>query len=591
LVKVRRSNRPGQATWRSWVLFLGGRSRAIVALVVVSVCAGLCESIILALIAQVATDLATKHMVAVVHIGPINLKRPIEDFVVAGLAIAVVRIALQGALSYLPAKVCADLQARTRHNLFSVFTRASWSVQSRDGEGEFQELLTSQVIQFTWGATQGATAISSACMLVVLIATALVVQPAAALIMIGAAIALFALMRPLGTLGRRHSGELSRAQLDYAASLYEAVNLAEEAKVFGAGEAQARQVGRLVDATRDRLFTTQFLMRLVPGVYQSIMLLLLLGGLGVLAVIGVGQLASLGTVVLLLVRASSYGQQTQGSYQIVHQSLPFLERLNEAELRYRSASVSEGARTLDSVPAIDFESVSYAYEPGRPVLSSVTFRVEPGQTIGVVGPTGAGKSSLVQLLLGLREPESGQYLLNGELAASLSTSGWTRAFAYVPQDPKLLHGTVADNIRFFRTIDDGTVEHAARLAHIHEDIASWPQGYQTVIGQRSDAVSGGQRQRICLARAIAGRPFVMVLDEPTSALDPQSEFLVQETLAALKGQMTLFVVAHGFSTLSTCDEVMVVRNGHLEAFGTAVELTRSNDFYRNATTGLHFGAR
>ena len=105
---------------------------------------------------------------------------------------------------------------------------------------------------------------------------------------------------------------------------------------------------------------------------------------------------------------------------------------------------------------------------------------------------------------------------------------WRRRVAYVPQDPKLLHGTVAENIRFYRDIDDGAVERAARLAHIHGDVLSWPSGYGTLIGQRADAVSGGQRQRLCLARALAGAPDVLVLDEPTSALDLPSESLVQE---------------------------------------------------------------
>ena len=156
--------------------------------------------------------------------------------------------------------------------------------------------------------------------------------------------------------------------------------------------------------------------------------------------------------------------------------------------------------------------------------------------------------------------------------------------AYVPQEPRLLHGTVADNIRYFRDLDDDAVERAGRLARIHDDIMGWSDGYETTIGPRADAVSGGQQQRICLARALVTEPEVLVLDEPTSALDPHSESLIQESLVGLKGQMTLFIVAHRMSTLDVCDRVMVVVDGKLDAFDTIALLQQNNYYYRSATT-------
>jgi ABC-type multidrug transport system fused ATPase/permease subunit len=213
-------------------------------------------------------------------------------------------------------------------------------------------------------------------------------------------------------------------------------------------------------------------------------------------------------------------------------------------------------------------------------LHDVSFQVADRESIGVVGPSGAGKSTLVQVLLGLREPDSGSYLVHEEPANSYSLEEWTRAFSYVPQEPRMLQGTVADNIRFFRSLDDADVERAARLAYIHDDITAWPNGYQTPVAQR--ALSGGERQRLCLARALAGNPSVLVLDEPTSALDPRSESLVQETLAELNDRLTLFIIAHRFSTLRHCDRTIVLKDGRLEAFGPPDELIQSNDFYRKA---------
>ena len=141
------------------------------------------------------------------------------------------------------------------------------------------------------------------------------------------------------------------------------------------------------------------------------------------------------------------------------------------------------------------------------MLSEISFTVQAGEAIGIVGPSGAGKSTLVQLLLRLREPGRGS--LSGQrrpTSASIRREDWHRLVAYVPQEPRLLHASVADNIRFFRDIDDEAVERAARLARIHEDIIGWADGYETIVGPRADAVSGGQQQRICLARALAARP-------------------------------------------------------------------------------------
>jgi ABC-type multidrug transport system fused ATPase/permease subunit len=173
--------------------------------------------------------------------------------------------------------------------------------------------------------------------------------------------------------------------------------------------------------------------------------------------------------------------------------------------------------------------------------------------------------------------------VNGIAADEFARQAWYSLVAYVPQEPRLLHASVADNIRFYRDMNDAAVEEAARLARIDADVLGWANGYDTVIGPRADAISGGQQQRICIARALAARPEVLVLDEPTSALDPRSESLLQDSLVALRQQLTLFIVAHRMSTLDICNRVMVVVNGRLEAFDTPAGLSRQNSYYRSAS--------
>jgi len=382
---------------------------------------------------------------------------------------------------------------------------------------------------------------------------------------------------------RRRSAATSAASVEQASGVAEMVRLAEELEVFGAVEAERSSIRVLVESLERHFVATRTLSRIVPAVYQGAVIFLLVGGLSLLYAIGTTRLAALGAVVLLLVRASSYGQQMQIAYQGVGEALPYLDRVTAAIERYRANERRPGHHPIESIRTIEFEDVSFEYKPSTPVLLDVNFSIRAGEAIGVVGPSGVGKSTLLQLLLGLRPPSAGRFRVNGVPASAIEDAAWHRKVAFLPQEPHLLGGTVAENIRFYRDwVDDDAVERAARLAHIHEDVVSWRDGYQTVVGQRADAVSGGQRQRLCLARALAGLPELLILDEPTSSLDLRSERLIQESLEGLRGSVVLIVVAHRLTTLNLCDRVMVIRGGRLEAFASAGHLYDSNDFYRQS---------
>jgi ABC-type multidrug transport system fused ATPase/permease subunit len=345
--------------------------------------------------------------------------------------------------------------------------------------------------------------------------------------------------------------------------------MAEETYTYGVAPAERERINDRIDEARDHFVRQQFTSRLAQGVYQGLMILLLVGGLTILYASGTGQIATLGTVVLILVRASSYGQQAQVSWQVIQQAGPFLDRLATQEARYRANAVVTGDRSLPRGGAVRFDDVSFTYNREASVLSHVTFAVEAGTAVGIVGPSGAGKSTLVQLLLRMRAPTGGRLLLDEAPVDELSLEEWHRQVAYVPQEPRLVQATVAENIRFSRDIDDEEIERAARLAHIHDHIVAMPQGYDTPIGQRADAVSGGQRQRICLARALAGDPSVLVLDEPTSALDAASEEAIQASLRELHGSLTMFLVTHQPSLLGVCDQVVELRAGRVHPAPTA----------------------
>lgn len=572
-----------RSVWSSLRPLLGNRRGSVVALVLATVLSGITEAGVLAILAQVAAALVDGAKRVHVDVGPLHMNQTIGALLALAFALAMLRLVLQVPVSLLPARIAADVQAKLRDDVFNAFTRAAWAEQSRDREGHLQEMITNQVTEATLGAVQATSLIIALVTFLVMVISALVLNVAAALIVLAAAGLLFGLLRPLNGLGARVARSLSQAQLEYAGGVGEATRVAEETHVFGVAAIQRSRIHRLMARTRDLFFQSQLVAGLGPNVYQSLIYLILVAGLAAVYETGPGHFGSLGAVVLLLVRAGGYGRNMQGSYQLVRQRVPYLDRLQDVEHGYLVSSPVAGTVPLTRVETLAFEDVSFAYLPDRPVLSNVSFEVAGGEAIGIVGPSGAGKSTLVQILLRLRAPGSGCYLVNGDPAEQFADEDWHRRVAYVPQEPRLLHASVADNIRFLRDLDDAAVQRAAQLAGIHDDIMRWSHGYDTVVGPRADAVSGGQQQRICLARALAGEPEMLVLDEPTSALDPHSERLIQDSLETLKGELTLFVVAHRMSTLQMCERVMIVVDGRLEAFDTVDRLQLDSSYYRSAS--------
>jgi ATP-binding cassette, subfamily B, bacterial len=572
-----------EATMRSRVnLLIGDRRGSVVALAGTSILSGFTEAGVLAVVAQVAATIVkgTKHLHLTV--GPLHI-HSVDTLIAIAFALTIARLLLQFPLSILPARITADVQAGLRTRLFDAYTRSSWAVQSADREGQLQEVMTSQVMQATGGALQATGLITSVASFVVLMISAFALNAPAAAGVLVAALAMFAILRPLRAVGVRRARALSAAQVGYAAGVAEASRVAEETHVFGVAAAQRERINGFIEIARGLFYRAQMIGKLIPNLYQSLIYLVLVLGLAALEAAGRGHAASLGAVILLLVRAGSYGQVAQSAYQGLSQSMPFIERTQDAAERYLASSPQLGAEPLAQVETITFEDVSFSYNAGRPVLTDIGFKVSHSEAIGIIGPSGAGKSTLVQILLRLRSPASGRYLINDVPVELFSREDWHRLVSYVPQEPRLLHATVAENIRYFRDLDDEAVQRAAKLARIHDDVMGWANGYDTIIGPRADAVSGGQQQRICLARALAARPEVLVLDEPTSALDPLSESLIQESLEGLKSELMLFIVAHRMSTLDMCDRVMVILDGRLVAFDSKALLQQHNSYYRSAS--------
>jgi subfamily B ATP-binding cassette protein MsbA len=241
----------------------------------------------------------------------------------------------------------------------------------------------------------------------------------------------------------------------------------------------------------------------------------------------------------------------------------------------------------DAVPfpgfrdAIRFEDVGFAYQPGVPVLSGIELELRPGRVVALVGPSGAGKSTLADLVPRFHDPTSGRVTVDGVDLRDLRLAELRGVLGIVTQETILFHDTVRNNIAYgLPDARQEDVEAAARAANAHEFIATLPQGYQTVVGEKGTRLSGGQRQRIAIARALLRNPPLLILDEATSALDTESERLVQQAIDEVMEGRAVLVIAHRLSTVRRADQIAVMDAGRIVELGTHDELLRRDGLYR-----------
>ena len=234
----------------------------------------------------------------------------------------------------------------------------------------------------------------------------------------------------------------------------------------------------------------------------------------------------------------------------------------------------------DGRGVIEFDHVKFSYAPEHPLITDLSFRVEPGQTVAIVGPTGAGKTTLVNLLMRFYELDGGRILLDGQDIAQLSRDDVRSRTGMVLQDPWLFAGSIRENIRYGRsTATDDEVIDAAKATYVDRFVHALPEGYDTVLDEDASNVSAGERQLITIARAFLARPDILILDEATSSVDTRTEATLQQAMAALRQDRTSFVIAHRLSTIRDADIILVMENGGIVEQGSHDELLAAQGAY------------
>ena len=344
-------------------------------------------------------------------------------------------------------------------------------------------------------------------------------------------------------------------------------------------------------AENEELFRASLRAQFLSGIMMPIMLVIGNINYVAIAVVGGAMVASgslrLGDVQAFIQYSQQFSQplaQLGGMATAVQSGTASAERIFELldaeEERPDDAPVAEPARTGAGTGVIEMDHVRFSYSPDAELIGDLSLRVEPGQTVAIVGPTGAGKTTLVNLLMRFYEIDGGRIALDGRDTAAMSRREVRARTGMVLQDPWLFAGTIRENIRYGRPgASDAAVEAAARACCVDHIVRALPEGYETVLDEDAANISAGERQLLTIARAFIADPDVLILDEATSSVDTRTELLVQQAMAALRYGRTSFVIAHRLSTIRDADTILVMEHGDIVEQGTHAELLERGGAY------------
>ncbi|MFE6228040.1 ABC transporter ATP-binding protein [Streptomyces sp. NPDC057854] len=356
-------------------------------------------------------------------------------------------------------------------------------------------------------------------------------------------------------------------------------------KVFGRQDEAAEGFREQNEALYEAGFRAQF----NSGMMQPVMFFVSNINYVLVAVVGGLRVASgtlsIGDVQAFIQYSRQFSMpltQVASMANLVQSGVASAERIFElldAEEQEPDAPVSEKPRDVKG--RVELDHVSFRYEPDKPLIEDLSLSVEPGQTVAIVGPTGAGKTTLVNLLMRFYEVTGGRITLDGTDIAAMSREELRAGIGMVLQDTWLFGGTIADNIAYgaTREVTRAEVEEAARAAHADRFVRTLPDGYDTVVDDDGAAVSAGEKQLITIARAFLSDPVLLVLDEATSSVDTRTEVLIQKAMARLAQGRTSFVIAHRLSTIRDADVILVMENGSIVEQGTHQELLAAGGAY------------
>ena len=485
---------------------------------------------------------------------------------------------------YLNIKTAAEYEERIRRDVFSKTLNATWPFLLKQKSGYLERIMVNDV-------AIGASIILRVTNLVLLV-TSLLMYLAVALtissfitsvtLVIGAV--LFFAFHPFLERIRQIAKIMAKAEKNTAHHINEALGGAKIVKSFGVEPNIIQKSRKYFQLLKEVRVKTDFFRYILGQAFEPVGIVFIVLLFVFYQRFPGFNIVSFAAIVYLIEKMFVYLQAAQGELYTINQAAPYLKAFADFRTSAEeNKEINDGRNPFIFKEDLRFNDVEFSYMEDRKILSGINFSVNKGEMVGLVGPSGAGKTTIVDLLLRLFNPSSGDILVDGKKIKEIDLVDWRGNIRYVSQDVFLLNDTIDNNIRFFdESISHKDIIEASKMANVYDFINSLSQGFNTVIGERGVMLSGGERQRIALSRALVKIPSLLILDEATSSLDSESELLIQQAIENLRGKTTVIIIAHRLSTVTNCDKLVVLDEGKIVEQGSPKELLNntSSSFYK-----------
>ena len=565
---------------RLWGLLRGNRRFAL-AQVCISLAEGFVEAAILTLFARIALSVVAETP-GRVYVPALGLMATQQTLVLLTLLIFA-----RLACGIISSQCMSLIQSRTvialRREVVAAYLEADYTAQSQVDHGGLQ-----QVAVTTPNAVSGQISglLLNLGHLIIMISMLIYATVTYATLTLGLVAVIFTMtvaFRPLRKWIKARSTAILRQQRSLSTGVAELSALKLEIQTFGISQSLRTRMGAIIKEEGELARRIHVVKGVVVPLYTTVTYLAVTIGLIVLSATSDQNLALVGPILLVILRSLAYGQSIQSAAVGLASLAPSIDFLDREVTEFRRFKRLWGNKPVEQVRLLEFDSVSYSYPASeRRAVNDIRFQIRGGQRIGIVGPSGGGKTTLIRLLLGLLTPSEGFVKANGSPLQQYELTEWNSRVGVVPQHANIFSGTVAENIRLFRAgIDEDDLWEALDAADLTEDVRAMPLGLETRIGEGGRALSGGQLQRLAIARALISRPDFIVMDEPTSSIDTLSEASVSEAINRMPRDTTVVIVSHRMRILQGCDELIVIEGSKLTAKGPPEDLMSTNPYLKS----------
>lgn len=567
---------------RLWALLRGSR-RFAAAQVCISLVEGFIEAAILTLFARIALSVVADPVgeVYVPGLGPMPARQTL-----ALLLILVVARLLCGVGS---AQCMGQIQTRTvvalRREVIASYIASDFMSQSRIDHGGLQQVAVT--------TPNAVSAQLSALLLhfghfIIMISMLVYAALTYAALTLGLVAVLFLMtlgFRPLRKWIKSRSTTILKRQRNLSTSVAELSALKLEIQTFGISQKLQERMRHIVDEEGHLARRIYVAKGVVVPLYTTVTYLAVTLGLLVLSSTSDSNLALVGPILLVVLRSLAYGQSIQQAAVGLASLAPSIDFLDREVAEFEEAKRTWGVHPIGEVRSLRFENVSFRYPSTElSAVQEISFEITGGERVGIVGPSGGGKTTLVRLLLGLVLPTEGSVLVNGRSLNDHDLGQWSSGIGVVPQHASVFRGTVAENLRLFRSnIEERDLWEALAVADLSEEVRAMPRGLETILGEGGRSLSGGQLQRLAIARAVVGRPNFIVMDEPTSSIDALSEASVADAIERMPSGTTVVIVSHRMRVLRGCDELIIVEDSRVTGKGRPDVLMATNAYFASSS--------